>query len=145
MLKSSAQMWHFSICFEGHTWVVSKQQTKKNDRRNTERTAEHMANPTERSTFWRATWYPAVQEIICIWRERKNKYHICNSRPLVPILKKETPEPLKFSYFFRPILILYFHLHLFFKVGSLLQTPPQKIIFFSRHAIYTGHIINLGA
>jgi len=40
--------------------------------------------------------------------------------------KRKPQTPFKFSYFLRPILILYFHPRLFFKVGLLLQTPPHK-------------------
>jgi hypothetical protein len=69
--------------------------------RNTEQTTDQKTNPKQQSNFWKPIWISAAQETGCILREHRINYPIDNSRPLAPILKKETPEIFKFSYFIK--------------------------------------------
>ena len=58
---------------------------------------------------------------------------------MVPVLQRKPRLFPNFPIFLIPILILHFNPHLYFKMCSLLQTPPRNIFKFlstRRHAIY---------
>ena len=57
--------------------------------------------PYRAKSFLKTNCSSAAKEISCILRDHKNNYHIDNSLQLVPVLKKETPEPVHIFLFLK--------------------------------------------
>jgi hypothetical protein len=80
----------------------------------------------EQSPSWEANMFSASQEISSILWNPKVHYSSHKCPPPVPVLSQFDPVHIPTSHFWRPILILSFHLRLVSQVVSFLQVSPPK-------------------